>query len=70
MRRRSEAAHRLHCNSPEQACIGKAAYPNATMAYRHARGITQRTSSPNPAKVYRCEYCGQWHVSSDGRRRP
>lgn len=69
MRRLSNEDRALRCNTPEQACAGKLAYPNATLAHRHARGLGKRHESRGEPRVYRCDYCGQWHVAGNGRRR-
>jgi len=61
----------LHTVNKIAGCVGKVRFDSARLAHevakpRHRRGRTRGTPIRDQREVYRCPYCGGWHV---GQRR-
>lgn len=54
------------CQGPQGTACGKHPHPSKSSAKAHAKRLL--ASDPRcPLDVYRCSYCGAWHV---GHRHP
>lgn len=49
----------------KRSCTDKVRYGSEDLARAGAQDMLQRTGRKR-AGVYPCEFCGLWHVSSDG----
>jgi hypothetical protein len=47
------------------ACEGKERFATAQLAHRIAR----RRQARKPGVMYRCKYCGGWHIGRGGSNR-
>lgn len=46
------------------SCQGKQSAPNAGEAKRLMRRIISAGKAHGPMSVYKCRFCGQWHVGT------
>lgn len=63
-------------NNYYSACEGKAAYRTREIAQRVARAMNSSKRAQNrkdtghaPARLYRCPYCGEFHITGAKTRR-
>jgi len=47
---------------------GKVAYKSKRAAYKTAAHVAKYTRQAQPRKVYKCKYCGDYHLSHASRR--
>lgn len=63
-------------NNYHSACEGKSGYKERSVAERVARAMNSAKRAQNrkdtghaPARVYRCPYCGEYHITGAKTRR-
>lgn len=56
-------------------CAGKAAYDSMNAATKIAKEINKRkylrgrNHNHAPARAYKCDFCGKWHLTGQKRKR-
>lgn len=43
-------------------CSGKVGHKNRDAAMRARRRLSSNKAGAYPMNVYKCQYCGQWHI--------